>query len=67
MNDTPFARGGFIPGGTSDMVPALIRPGEPVMTLEAAREWLASGLSLEDWMAQRKADQEDTDGDADQL
>ena len=66
MSDMPFSRGGLIPpsGPGSDLVLALIRPGEPVMPLWAAREWLASGLSLEDWLEQHRNRQEGSDGDA---
>lgn len=56
MNNTPFARGGIIPsrGPESDLVPALLKPGELLMSPERFREWSASGLSLEDWMRQNK-------------
>lgn len=66
MSDAPFSPGGMIPspGPESDLVLAMIEPGEPVMSLQAAREWLASGLPLEDWLEQRNDRQEDSDGDA---
>ena len=56
MNGTPFARGGIIPSGEpgSDLVLAVLKPGEHLMSPERFREWAASGLSLEDWMRQNR-------------
>lgn len=62
MSDVPYSPGGFIePVGP---VLGWVRPGEPVMSLQAAREWLASGLTLEDWLERRRGRQGGTDGDA---
>lgn len=62
MNDVPYSPGGFIePVGP---VLGWVRPGEPVMSLQAAREWLASGLGLEDWLEQCRDRQGGADGDA---
>lgn len=63
MNDRPFSPGGFIPsrGPDSDLVPAFLSPGEPVMSMEDMRDWLASGLPLEDWMEQRRREKEGGD------
>lgn len=61
MNERPFAPGGIVPsrGPDSDLVLAMLSPGEPVMSIEAMRDWLASGLTLEDWMEQRKREADD--------
>lgn len=68
MNDTPFARGGIIPGNPdSDLVLALLKPGELLMSPERFREWGASGMNLEDWMRSKKLGpyKEADDGDDD--
>jgi len=56
MSDLPFSPGGLIPnaGPESDLVPALLRSGELIGVPHLVRAWLNSGLSLEDWLEQRK-------------
>lgn len=64
MNDTPFSPGGIIPSGGpgSDLITALILKGEVIGAPHLVRDWLASGLSLEEW--KRRRDQGGTDGGA---
>ena len=65
MSDVPFSPGGFIPspGPESDLVPALLRSGEIIGIPHLVHSWLNSGMSLEDWLEQRKRGGDDG-GDA---
>jgi hypothetical protein len=64
MNDIPFSPGGLIPsaGPESDLIPVLLKSGEVIGVPHLVRAWLASGLSLEEWLQRR--DRGGTDDDA---
>lgn len=69
MNDTPFTPGGIVPsrGPGSDLVPAFLSPGEPVIGLGLVRRWQAGEVSLEEILRQAysRHEGEVTDGDDD--
>lgn len=69
MSDTPFAPGGIVPsrGPGSDLVPAFLGPGEPVIGLGLVQRWQAGEVSLEEILRQAwsKPEKEVMDGDDD--
>jgi hypothetical protein len=66
MSERPFAPGGIVPssGPGSDLVPVLLDPHEPVISLDKLHRWRAGELSLEDLLREGVAGEhgEDPDG-----
>ena len=56
MNDANFSPGGIIPssGPESALTPILLRSGEMIGVPHLVRAWLASGVSLEEWLRRRE-------------
>lgn len=62
MNEITFSPGGILPspGPESDLIPIPLRSGEVIGAPHLVRAWLASGLTLEEWL--RRREQGGTDG-----